>query len=364
MSLVESTLLAIAVSHLSLVVVYILLRYRDQYLAQLIALFVVCLISYFLGSASGEYFNPVTADYIFRRFGNFCPILVWLIAHELFIDRQKIAPIVWLLTGTYIILRAVGAVYLLENTTFDSSILFLTYVFPQIVMIGFVFHALYIAVRGYDADLVIARREERIAFVASISMLLLVIAVNTSNLISNLMFSSFFNNTFGGLLIPTYIYSAYTYITISIFFLWRFRVSYSSMATSDAVNMNQIESVNSNIKIQKSQIRLIERIKQAMEEDKLYLRNKLTVHSLADHISSQEYLVRRAINSHLQYRNFSDFVNHYRILEAARRLTETDESISNIGLDVGYSSLSAFHRAFKEKYAVTPKEFRIKEQQI
>ena len=178
------------------------------------------------------------------------------------------------------------------------------------------------------------------------------------------MFSSFFNNTFGGLLIPTYIYSAYTYITISIFFLWRFRVSYSSMATSDAVNMNQIESVNSNIKIQKSQIRLIERIKQAMEEDKLYLRNKLTVHSLADHISSQEYLVRRAINSHLQYRNFSDFVNHYRILEAARRLTETDESISNIGLDVGYSSLSAFHRAFKEKYAVTPKEFRIKEQQI
>ena len=79
-------------------------------------------------------------------------------------------------------------------------------------------------------------------------------------------------------------------------------------------------------------------------------------------ISSQEYNVRRAINVHMQYLNFSDFINHYRVLDAGRRLIETDEPISNIGLDVGYTSLSTFYKAFKEKYAVTPKEYRIRQQ--
>jgi AraC-like DNA-binding protein len=42
----------------------------------------------------------------------------------------------------------------------------------------------------------------------------------------------------------------------------------------------------------------------------------------------------------IQYRNFSDFINHYRILDAGRQLIGTDKLISNIGLEVGYISLS------------------------
>jgi AraC-like DNA-binding protein len=116
------------------------------------------------------------------------------------------------------------------------------------------------------------------------------------------------------------------------------------------------------INIKNRDKKIIENIIYVMESHKLYLTNKLTVKDLASHISNQEYRVRRAINVHMQYRNFSDFINHYRILEAGRRLIGTDTSISNIGLEVGYTSLSVFHKAFKQTYGVTPKEYRIRQQ--
>ena len=95
-----------------------------------------------------------------------------------------------------------------------------------------------------------------------------------------------------------------------------------------------------------------------MEEKKLYHESSLTVPALADYMASQEYLVRRAINNHMGYRNFSEFLNHYRIRETAQLLVETKEPITKIGLDVGYTSLSSFYKAFKTKNDVTPKDYR------
>jgi AraC-like DNA-binding protein len=163
-------------------------------------------------------------------------------------------------------------------------------------------------------------------------------------------------------IIPVYFYSAYTYLAISMFIVWRFKISYSPVLDTQWEHCSPVESDTANVKIQKVDLKIIEQVKHAMESDKLYLRNKLTVSDLANHISSQEYRVRRAINIHLQYRNFSDFVNHYRILEAERRLLETDDPISTIGFEVGYSLLSGFFKAFKEKYLITPKEYRIRHQ--
>jgi len=95
-----------------------------------------------------------------------------------------------------------------------------------------------------------------------------------------------------------------------------------------------------------------------MEEEKLYRISSLTVLGLAKRVASQEYLVRRAINNRLGYRNFSEFLNLYRIRETTQLLKDTDEPITNIGLDVGYTSLSSFYTAFKSMHDVTPKQYR------
>ena len=95
-----------------------------------------------------------------------------------------------------------------------------------------------------------------------------------------------------------------------------------------------------------------------MEEGKLYTQTGLTISDLADNLSIQEYRLRRIINQQLNYRNFNQFLNNYRIEDACSRLKETNTPVSTIALDVGYASLSVFNKAFRERYALTPTEFR------
>jgi AraC-like DNA-binding protein len=68
--------------------------------------------------------------------------------------------------------------------------------------------------------------------------------------------------------------------------------------------------------------------------------------------------LRRVINQQLKFKNFNQFLNNYRIEDACTRLRETNAPISTIALDVGYTSLSVFNKAFKERYKVTPSVFR------
>lgn len=57
-------------------------------------------------------------------------------------------------------------------------------------------------------------------------------------------------------------------------------------------------------------------------------------------------------------RNFADYVNYLRITEAQRLLADTDKSITEIALDVGFSTTSYFIQCFKKQLKITPKQFR------
>jgi len=90
-----------------------------------------------------------------------------------------------------------------------------------------------------------------------------------------------------------------------------------------------------------------------------YRRENLTLKDLAKAMALPEYKVRAVINKELGYRNFNEFINEYRIKEAAERLiNEPETPISNIALDVGYRTLSSFNRAFRKEKETTPTAFR------
>jgi AraC-like DNA-binding protein len=104
---------------------------------------------------------------------------------------------------------------------------------------------------------------------------------------------------------------------------------------------------------------LVRRIVEAMEAEHLYRTEDLTVARLARAVGSQEYLVRRAINGSLGYRNFSDFLHHYRLGEAAPRLlSQPHLPVLSIALDVGYGSIGPFNRAFRQRFGTTPTAYR------
>jgi len=97
-----------------------------------------------------------------------------------------------------------------------------------------------------------------------------------------------------------------------------------------------------------------------MREKKTYTEHGLTVASLAEILKVREYKLRHLINQRLGYRNFNHYLHKYRIEEAGRRLQDPENTlpILSIALDVGYSSINPFNRAFKDAMGETPSNFR------
>ena len=71
-----------------------------------------------------------------------------------------------------------------------------------------------------------------------------------------------------------------------------------------------------------------------------------------------EAALRALINQQLGYRNFNDFLHHHRLQEAAARLASEDLPILSIALDCGYGSIGPFNRAFRQRFGMTPTEYR------
>ena len=106
---------------------------------------------------------------------------------------------------------------------------------------------------------------------------------------------------------------------------------------------------------------LVENLQRMVEADAAYREMGLTIGQLANRLEVPEYRLRQTINAGLGYRNFNDFLNSYRIKEAAERLSDPEQkdlSVLAIALDIGFRSLSSFNKAFKTTYQTTPTAFR------
>ena len=60
--------------------------------------------------------------------------------------------------------------------------------------------------------------------------------------------------------------------------------------------------------------------------------------------------------------NFQDLLQQRRFQAAVKLLEETDLSIEDISLDVGYENQSYFFRQFKKRFGMTPRSYRITHQ--
>ncbi|MBP6776550.1 MAG: helix-turn-helix transcriptional regulator, partial [Piscinibacter sp.] len=100
------------------------------------------------------------------------------------------------------------------------------------------------------------------------------------------------------------------------------------------------------------------RLERAMADERAYRREGLTLVALAQTLAMGEASLRALINQELGYRNFNDFLHHYRLQEAVGRLAAEDLPILSIALDVGYGSIGPFNRAFRQRFGMTPTEYR------
>ncbi|MBP2831948.1 helix-turn-helix domain-containing protein [Aquimarina sp. U1-2] len=116
---------------------------------------------------------------------------------------------------------------------------------------------------------------------------------------------------------------------------------------------------NSKLTIEEKRVR-IHQILEYMDDKKPYLDYELKQSDMANDLSLSVHVLSEVLNDGFG-KNFSNFINLYRIEEAKKLLEDPNETqlkIEAIGYQSGFSSRTSFNRAFKKYVGQTPSEYR------
>jgi len=107
------------------------------------------------------------------------------------------------------------------------------------------------------------------------------------------------------------------------------------------------------------EIRLFERIKNVVTDEKLFLDPDLTLRKLSTRLDTNTKYLSQVINHH-GGNNFLTFINAYRIEEVKRRLEAGDfyqHTFFGIAQHCGFKNKSTFYKVFRDSTGHTPKAF-------
>ncbi len=88
-------------------------------------------------------------------------------------------------------------------------------------------------------------------------------------------------------------------------------------------------------------------------------RENISLDKMAFNLGVNKYVLSRMFAKTFHC-NFNKYVNGVRLEYASVLLQSTQESITNICLECGFESQRTFNRVFKERYKLTPREYRKK----
>jgi AraC-like DNA-binding protein len=278
------------------------------------------------------------------------PFFFWLFTRALFDDNFRARAAHWIL---FVCVESftLAKHYRLPESLFaavesEPAAAAVLRLFPQVFSLGFVAAALFTAYAGREEDLLESRRRLRSIFIITIgaytvAVLFFEIALKNLDRAPAVLEALHFSVLLG----------------FNLFFGLRgLHFTQGALAPpppqKDAPESATIEQVDPE---------LLAKLTATMEGDEFYREEGLTIRLLAARLNIQEYRLRRAINGALGFRNFSDFVNRYRVQAACEILadqTRKDIPIIRIAMDLGFGSLAPFNRAFKQITGTTPTGYR------
>ncbi|TQV70143.1 AraC family transcriptional regulator [Exilibacterium tricleocarpae] len=291
---------------------------------------------------------PVTRDtqlvFLMEPLQTAVPGLFWLFSASLFDDHFRLKKWQVTLVAITILCPSLGE-WLLRRYGVDWRLVLVE--LPQLLEFVLLGLALLVVARHWRVDLIEPRRHLRLWFCGLNGCYILVliflreIVFPESERLASLQYLPV-----GGILLATnallleYKSSIWTRSTAEV-------VAAPAVAVEPGFDEESPELIGTLLKL--------------METEAVYREMGLTIGQLAARMKLPEYRLRRAINAGLGYRNFNDFLNHYRIREASRRLGDpgqADIPVLTIALDTGFRSLSSFNKAFKQTFKETPTAYR------
>lgn len=210
---------------------------------------------------------------------------------------------------------------------------------PPMIMVA---HVVWVALSGRSADLVEPRRRARLLLVLA-PLLALMVSLLTESM-DNPHLAAIIRSALG--VLPVQL--------VLLFWL-------SSMRTEPLQFKPPAKSISDEPHVDPKDLALHRRLMQAIDTDHVYLRPGLTIDDLADLLKAPTHQLRHLINTGMGFRNFSTFLNGYRLAHAKSALSDVNrarDTILAIAYEAGFSSLQSFNRVFKEMEGQTPTDFR------
>ena len=105
---------------------------------------------------------------------------------------------------------------------------------------------------------------------------------------------------------------------------------------------------------------LLDNIKSAIEEDKIYMQPAITLAQFAEAIDTPTYLVSKATKT-IYGRSFPEVINSFRINTIKQKLSLPEfanEKIEDLAYDVGFNTASTFYNAFKKETSMSPRAYQ------
>jgi len=278
------------------------------------------------------------------RFGDVGNIIfIWWLGLAIFQDNFRLRWPHWTVL-------AINCAVLLPNrfmetqgmTTFDP----LSNYGLDIITVGIMGHLFFVTVKGRADDLIESRRRLRLGFILAVIIATL-LAVFAENLLAGSE-PEFLKTLRCMIIFPLALWSM----------LWLTQMHPEKIFFERAVKPTEKA-----IDIDPRDQLLLGTLNQAMDEEQIYKEPGLTIRVLAEKLKTPEHRLRNLINSGLGYRNFSSFLNHYRIEAVKDAFAKPENSripVLTIALDNGYNSLAPFNRAFRDIEKTTPSAYRQK----
>jgi len=214
----------------------------------------------------------------------------------------------------------------------------------------FLIHVIYLALGDLHDDLEDNRRKFRLLLVLFACFYL------TSIILLELMRSTLRDNA-----IFSIINAASITISVTIVSWYCFKQSTPKAALATPCE-EVTETATSEVAVPLNFQHKYQELCQLMTDD-FFTQSDLTVKTLADKLTMPEHQLRELINRHLGFKNFSVFLNSYRIpaaCEIFQDMAQIRTPILTIALNLGFGSIGPFNRAFKQMMGQTPSEYRKK----
>jgi AraC-like DNA-binding protein len=329
-----------AIALLLLLFVFLLTRYRRLYVGRLLAGLILCLCGYLLAPLVWE--SSTVLRNICLVLAESTPLLFLLTALAIFEDQER--PDWRLVTAAALFI--VLALFRDPLAAAQASPLIQAIAFygPHLVKIGLVALAMAVVSRHWRSDLVEGRRTLRAFLVPVVGAYMSVVLLVELYI--------------GMAQAPLWLEALHSLgvATVALVFV----VLFVGLQESDLLPLPR-NTPTPIAMLDALDQRDIEVLREAMELQHSYREMSLTIRSLAAQLNIPEHRLRVLVNQALGYRNFSDFLNQYRVADALRRFRDPECArlpILTIAMDAGYRSMTTFNKAFKSLEGQTPTEFR------